>query len=380
MAKLILFISSFALFYIYIGYPAAVYVLSRLRPKRVVKGPYHPKVTLLIAAYNEEKCIAQTLQNKLDIGDPGDNLEIIVVSDGSTDRTDEIVKSYESHGVRLIRQEPRAGKTSALNLGIREALGEIVVFSDANSMYEKDALRYLLENFNDPEVGYVTGRMIYTNPDGTFTGDGCSTYMKYENLLREYETIVGSIVGVDGGIDAVRKALYSEMNPDQLPDFVLPLRVIEQRYRVVYEPRAVLREPSVGSTRDEYRMRVRVSLRALWAMFDMRHLLRLKKNGLFAWEFFSHKWLRYTAFVFLVCCYLSNSALSTENMWYALLFILQTAFYLSALLALIFEKLGYKSGVLYIPYYFTLVNLASAYAAIKFSIGQKQILWTPRKG
>ena len=141
-----------------------------------------------------------------------------------------------ANGVHLIRQEPRAGKTLALNLAVGRAKGEIIVFSDANSSYSPDALRCLVENFNDPEVGYVTGKMIYTNPDGSPVGDGCTAYMKYENFLRTLETRIGSMVGVDGGIDAVRKSLYRPMNPDQLPDFVLPLRVVEQGFRVVYEP------------------------------------------------------------------------------------------------------------------------------------------------
>ena len=147
------------------------------------------------------------------------------------------------------------------------ASGEIIVFSDANSLYAPDALRRLLANFADEEVGYVTGRMIYANPDGAPIGEGCSAYMKYENALRLIETRLGSIVGVDGGIDAVRKVLYRPMNAEQLPDFVLPLKVVEQGYRVVYEPEALLWESSLNEAADEYRMRVRVSLRAFWALF-----------------------------------------------------------------------------------------------------------------
>ena len=130
--------------------------------------------------------------------------------------------------------------------------------------------------FTDPEVGYVTGKMIYTNPNGDAIGDGCTTYMRYENFLRVTETRAGSIVGVDGGIDAVRKSLYRQMAPDQLPDFVLPLNVVEQGFRVVYEPQAVLKEPALQNTGDEYRMRVRVALRSFWALKDKRHMLSFK--------------------------------------------------------------------------------------------------------
>jgi len=240
--------------------------------------------------------------------------------------------------VRLIRQEPRAGKTSALNIAVPEARGEILIFSDANSIYEQNVLRELADNFNDPSVGYVTGKMIYTNADGTPSGDGCTAYMKYENRLRSWETSLGSIVGVDGGIDAVRKELYQPMNPDQLPDFVLPLKVVAQGYRVVYEPEAILKESSLATAKDEYKMRVRVALRALWGMWDMHHLLTLSPSFLpplsrsdareatpshlpplsrsdapeatpshlptfppsilYAWQLWSHKVLRYLCFIF----------------------------------------------------------------------------------
>jgi cellulose synthase/poly-beta-1,6-N-acetylglucosamine synthase-like glycosyltransferase len=368
------------LFYIYLGYPALVVLLSKIRPKQVNKDFYQPQVTILISAYNEERYIEETIKNKLGLNYPKDKMEIIVISDGSTDRTDDIVRKYLNHGVRLLRQEPRAGKTSALNLGVQRAAGKILVFSDANSIYEQNALAFLVQNFNDPEIGYVTGKMIYTNPDGTVIGDGCSAYMKYENYLRKLETKAGSIVGVDGGVDAVRKSLYQPMNPEQLPDFVLPLRVIEQGYRVIYEPMAILREPALQSSKDEYKMRVRVSLRALWALYDMRHLLNIKRYTVFTLELFSHKYLRYMAFIFLICLYFSNMALWNEHEKFKILFSMQNFFYLTVFLSLILDKLGYSSKLFFIPYYFTLINLASAHAFMKFFIGHKQIIWTPRKG
>ena len=260
----IFFSSLFTLLFVYFGYPLVIFFYSSLKAKGVSKGAYEPRVTILIPAYNEEKHIKATIENKLSLDYPRDRVEIIVISDGSEDRTDEIASSFQDKGVRLIRQEPRRGKTSALNMAVPQAKGEILTFSDANSLYDKDALRRLMENFADPGVGYVTGKMVYVNPDGTMVGDGCSAYMRYENLLRAIETRAGSIVGVDGGIDAVRKSLFQPMKHYQLPDFVLPLKVVEQGYRVVYESRALLNEDALKSSEDEYQMRVRVSLRALW--------------------------------------------------------------------------------------------------------------------
>lgn len=378
--KILLLLSTLTIFYIYVGYPVLIFLLSRFRGKKVHRDIFTPLVTIVIAAYNEETHIAETILNKIDLHYPKDKTEIIVVSDGSTDRTDEIVKEFGDRGVLLLRQEPRRGKTAALNLAAGHATGEILIFSDANSIYDPDALHYLLMNFKDPRVGYATGKMIYTEDSGNPVGDGCSAYMKYENYLRTLETRFNSVVGVDGGIDAVRKSLYEPMRPDQLPDLILPLKVVEKGYRVIYEPQAILREPSLASSGDEYRMRVRVSLRALWALKDMGHLLNIFKYHSFAWELFSHKIIRYLAFVFLIIIYISNFALWTEGPYYRALFLAQNGFYASLPISYFIEKTGHRSGILYIPYYFTLVNLASAHAFLKFVLGHQQTVWNPRKG
>ena len=368
------------IFYIYVGYPLVIAIMSVFKTKNIKKSNFEARVTILIAAFNEQDSIEQTILNKINLDYPNDKYEIIVVSDDSTDKTDEIVKKYEAQNVKLIRQIPRAGKTAALNLAVPEATGEILVFSDANSIYAPDALKKLVANFNDKVVGYVSGKMIYIDPDGSIIGDGCSAYMKYENMLRSLETKIGSVVGVDGGIDAVRKTLYQSMNPDQLPDFVLPLKVVQQGYRVVYEPDALLKEQSLKKTEDEYRMRVRVSLRALWALYDMRPLLSFRRFGLFSWQLWSHKVLRYLCFIFLISAFLINFMLWPASSFYQLLFIIQILFYLGAALSPFLERKGLKFKLFFFMYYFTLLNIASAYAFAKFLMRQKMVTWVPRKG
>lgn len=281
IVKSLFIVCAFLVFYIYVGYPLLVACLAAFARRPARKHPIEPRVTILTAAHNEARDIRRTIENKLALDYPRDRLEIIVISDSSTDDTDSIVREFEDRGVRLLRQEPRAGKTSALNIAVPQASGEILVFSDANSLYAPGALRAIVRNFADPTVGYVTGKMVYTNLDGSLIGDGCSAYMKFENLLRGWETQAGSIVGVDGAIDAVRKSLYRPMRPDQLPDFVLPLTVVEQGYRVVYEEEAILKEPALSKASDEYRMRVRVSLRSLWGLWDLRQLFNPARHGLF---------------------------------------------------------------------------------------------------
>jgi cellulose synthase/poly-beta-1,6-N-acetylglucosamine synthase-like glycosyltransferase len=364
--------------YVYAGYPLMVFLLARLTGKDVRRGPYFPSVSIIIPAYNEEKCIEATIRNKLGLDYPKERMEVIVVSDGSTDGTDDIVSKYAGERVHLLRQEKRAGKTAALNEAVSRAKGDVIVFSDANSLYAPDAVGKLVRNFHDARVGYVTGKMVYTSADGEVIGKGCSAYMRYENFIWTNETRIGSIVGADGGIDAMRKHLYCPMKPDQLPDFVQPLRVVEQGWRVVYEPEALLKEPALDSAGDEYAMRVRVSLRALWALLDMRCLLDFSSFGTFSWQLWSHKVLRYLCPLFLLGAYTGNLLLLRHGIVYQFFFLLQNSCYAAVLLsAVLHRKL---SGILYLLNYFVLLNAASFHAFLQFVAGRKKVVWTPRKG
>ncbi len=373
-------IALFSLFYIYFGYPLALLLITRLIKRPVKKEMYFPSVTILIPAYNEEEYIETTIKNKLELDYPRDKLEIIVISDNSTDSTEEKVGKFKQQGVTLLIQSPRKGKTAALNLAHKYAKGEIILFSDANSIYNSDAIKHIIKNFKDPDVGYVTGKMIYVNEAGSVIGDGCTNYMKYENFLRSIETRLGSIVGVDGGIDAIRKSLYVPMREDQLPDFILPLHIIRQGFRVVYEPKAILREVTLNRGQDEYKMRVRVALRALWALVDMKSLFNIFRYGFFSFQLISHKLLRYLGFIFIFLIFFSNIFLISVNDFFLISFILQIIFYLLAFLPFKYEKNLSKIKLFYIPYYFTLVNIGFAEALIKFILRKKQIMWTPRKG
>lgn len=379
--EFLFWLSVLMIFYVYLGYPLSIAILSLFMRKDVKKKAHEPFVSILIAAYNEAEHIKETILNKLELDYPSEKLEIIVISDESTDGTDEVVSSFSDKNIRLIRQEPRAGKTAALNLAVPQAQGELIVFSDANSIYEQNALNKLVANFSDTEVGYASGKMIYVNSDGTPVGDGCSAYMKYENLLRKYETKVGSIVGVDGGIDAIRKDLYEPMNNDQLPDFVLPLKVAEKGYRVVYEPEALLKEDTLKHASDEYKMRVRVSLRAIWAIFDMCGLLFFQKGSrLFSWQLWSHKVLRYACFMFLITAYILNVALLSIGDFYILTFLIQSLAIIASILAVFTKRVDFIGKILNFCHYFVLLNIASGHASLKFIMGKKQVLWSPRKG
>ena len=381
MWPLVFWVSVGVIVYIYVGYPILIALCGAALNRRVKREPLEPTVTILIAAYNEEAHIRQTLEDKIQLDYPREKREIIVVSDGSSDRTDAIVREFQADGVQLLRQEPRAGKTAALNMAARVARGDILVFSDANSLYDTGALRELVANFSDPTVGYVTGQIRYVSPeDSSNVSQGCSTYMDYENVVRLAETRAGSLVGVNGGIDAVRRELYEPMRADQQPDFVLPMMVVKRGYRVVFEPAAILRETALVKARDEYKMRVRVSLRALRALWDMKTLFDPLRFGLYSWQLLSHKFLRYGAFLFLTCAYVSNLALAGRGFSFFALCLLQTTFYLIALMGWFLDRRGRSSRLLLLPYYFCLLNLASAHAFGAALVGRRQVVWNPRTG
>ena len=363
--------------YPYLGYPLIAALIARLRRRPVLKAAIAPRVSVLISAYNEARHIEATVRNKL-ASDYAGELEVLVASDGSTDGTDDIVRAIAGQDprVRLYRQEPRAGKTAALNQLVTLASGEIVVFSDANSIYRADTITRLVGNFADASVGYATGKMVYVNPDGAMVGDGCTAYMRYENALRAVETDLGSVVGVDGGVDAVRRSLYVPMTADQLPDFVLPLNVVLQGYRVVYEPAALLTEEALTDGSAEFRMRVRVALRALWALKDRQVLLFGAAGGLFAWQLWSHKLLRYLSFLPFVLAWLAGALLAPAGGFDLLFF----AMYCLVLALAALGAAGVRAAPARYAYYFALLNVASAVALRRYLRGEKQVLWQPRVG
>lgn len=360
-------------------YPLLVCLLGLIWPRPVKHSSWLPSVTVLIPAHNEAKDIASTIRNKLEQDYPRDRLEIIVISDGSTDRTEEIVREFSSQNVRLIRREQREGKAAALNEGVRYAKGEILVFSDANSLFSPDTVRRLIENFADSEIGYVTGQLVYKIQSIGTAGSGCSKYMKYENTLRTLETRIGSIIGVNGGVDAIRRNLYRDIPGQLITDFVLPLHVISSKHRVVYDDRARSAEVANSELGSEFRMRVRVALRALRGITYMRRLCNPFKYPLAAFSLISHKMIRYCGFFFLTIVFLTNLVL-VSNPGYAALFIAQVTAYV---LALVGWRKGLPNAVhrlTSLPSYFLATNAAFAVAAFKFLQGETMSTWQPRGG
>lgn len=377
IAQIVFWLAVAALFYVYVGYPILVYLVSLAFPKNIKRADFEPQVTILITAYNEEKAIRQKLENTLKIEYPKDKLEILVASDGSTDKTDEIVKEFASKGVRLFRQEGRVGKTITQNNAVERATGEIVLFSDATTDYKTDVLREILPNFADEKIGCVAGKLVYVDNSASNIGKGAQKYWNYETFLKESESRACSLIGASGCLYAVRKSAYKPMYAEACSDFLICTILYEQGLRSVYEPKAVCTEDTNRQTDKEMQMRVRVISQTFTDLWQNRKMLNPFRSGFYAVELISHKVLRYAVPLFLLLLFVSNAVLMLHTLFFEIVFLFQIAFYLLAFISWAFEKMGAKIGVFAIPHYFVLANLASAVGFYKFLRGERYANWEP---
>jgi cellulose synthase/poly-beta-1,6-N-acetylglucosamine synthase-like glycosyltransferase len=374
--EILFWVFAAAVAYVYAGYPLLLLLANRLGAHRpVALNDAQPAVTLLVSAFNEQEVIAEKIRNSLAIDYPREKLQIIVISDASEDRTDEIVRSFAGEGVELLRMPDRSGKTLGLNEAVARATGEIVVFSDANAMYARDSLRRLTRNFAAPEVGAVVGESTYSSPEvESERSEGL--YWKYETAIKRLETRIGSVVGGDGAIYAVRRALYVPMRADALSDFVNPLQVVRGGHRCVYEPQAISVESAAESFRKEFRRKVRIVNRAWRALFTMPQLLNPLRHGFFAIELISHKLLRWLVPAMLVGVFLTSLALLGEGPVYVAAFALQLAFYALALVGFALRHRSKMPALVSVPFYFCLVNWAAALGIAEALRGKTYTVWT----
>ncbi len=377
ITQTIFWLSIAALFYTYIGYPLFVYAVSRLLPKSVIRADFAPTVTVLITAYNEERDIRAKLENTLLIDYPPEKLEILVASDCSSDGTDKIVKEFAAKNVKLHRQNERLGKTSAQNAAVEKAAGEIILFSDATTMYERGVLRAMLPNFADPTVGCVAGKLIYVDDSSSTVGKGAKGYWNYETFLKESESRACSLIGASGCLYAVRKSAYRAMYPEACSDFLICTVLYRQGLRSIYEPTAVCTEETNRQTDKEMRMRVRVISQTYTDLWRNITIMNPFLYGFFAVELISHKVMRYAVPLFLVIALVSSTILAFSSNFFALIFVAECAFYLAAFGGWFLERRGKKVSILAIPLYFLLANMASLIAFYKFMRGENYASWEP---
>lgn len=365
------------LFYIFLGYPSLMAILALLVGRARRPDPNSdelPSLSVLIAAYNEEKNIRRKIEQTLALDYPTDKLQVVIVSDGSTDQTCSIVASFGDPRVRLLEIKQRKGKTHAQNQGVKLCSGKILVFSDATTVYHPQALRYLACNYREPQVGAVSGRYQYFDSEGRSpTGFGTIVFWNYENWIKTFQSRVKTISGCCGCIYSVRRSLYTQLDSGIISDLVQPLWILVKGYRVVFEDRALAYEETTKSTKEEFAMRVRVATRGIRGILSVSELLKPWKHPWVCFQLMSHKVLRWLAPFFLVILFTTSVGLARGS---AFLFLveLQAAFYAFALLSVV-VPLHRRWKLLGMPLYFCTVNAAAFVSLIQVFRHKKYVVW-----
>lgn len=376
-AALMFWSSALALFYTYAGYPLLIALVGTLKRRIVRRAAIEPTVSVIITAYNEERDLRAKLDNTLALDYPRDCLEIIVASDCSTDRTDDIAGEFAVYGVRLHRQSERLGKTAAQNAAVEHARGAIVLFSDATSLYEPDVLRAIVPNFADAEIGCVAGRLIYLDSSDSQVGRGARSYWGYETFLKTHESRAGSLIGASGCLYAVRKSAYVPLYHEACSDFIIATKMVEQGLRAVYEANAVCTEQTNRQSDKELKMRVRIIAQTFTDLWRHRAMLNPFRSGFYAVQLLSHKVMRYLVPFFLMGLFFASAVLASGALFYRMVFAAQLAGYACPLLAWMLNRVGFRSPLLAFPQYFILANLASLIACYQFLRGERYARWEP---
>jgi cellulose synthase/poly-beta-1,6-N-acetylglucosamine synthase-like glycosyltransferase len=362
--------------YHYIGYPVIVYMISRLMPYSVRREEIHPRVSLIISAYNEETVIGQKIENTLALDYPPNALEIIVVTDGSDDATPDIIRNYEDKGVILLHDPRRGGKSAAINRAAGEATGEILVFSDANAFYREDVLRKLVRNFHDPSVGCVSGKKTVETRAET-VGESESTYWKYESFIKTHESRLGTTTAVVGEMIAFRKEIFAPI-PDGIinDDAYLAMYTMRRGFRVIYEPEAVCWETSAQSMHDEVIRRRRINTGRFQLFFRFHWWPWKQPLALFS--LVSHKFLRLLLPVLMIGALLGNTVyviLATQPGLLGWILPVQLLFYILALIGWLTEHKQRAWKLPALSYFLLRASFTPLSGFWGFVSGKQTVLW-----
>jgi poly-beta-1,6-N-acetyl-D-glucosamine synthase len=367
--------------YTYIGYGVVIAMLSKLkgRPKTpaIRDERQLPEVTILIAAYNEEQFIEDKIRNTLALDYPGDKLSVFIVTDGSTDRSPEIVKKF--HAVKLFHEPQRRGKIHAVNRVMKAVKTPIVIFCDANTALNCEAVRNMVRHYQDNTVGGVAGeKRIFKKAEDNASGSGEGLYWKYESFLKKKDSEVYSVVGAAGELFSVRTALYED--PDEqmiIEDFYLSLSIAARGYRFVYEPEACAMETASVSVAEEWKRKVRICAGAFQAMGRLKALLNPFRYGMLSFQYISHRVLRWTlAPLSLPVILLCNLWLALQgSVFYSGVLAAQFGFYMLAALGYAFRDKNVSMKGFFVPYYFMVMNLSVYAGFMRYRKGQQSVVW-----
>lgn len=374
MRRLLFWSSAATIGFTYLCFPLLLWLRSLFSKQSVDAADITPPVSLIIAAYNEADDIGAKLENMLALDYPKERLEILVASDGSDDGTNEIVESFSQRGPIQLLPLPRQGKATALNEAVARSKGDVLVFSDANSMFATDALRALTRPFADRQVGGVAGNQCYLADDEN--GSGEKSYWGFDRRLKQMQSSSGNTISATGAIYAIRRSLFLPVPDGVTDDFVTSTRVIAQGHRLVFAPDAKAYEPVAATDKREYGRKLRVMTRGLQAVWLMRQLLNPMQHGFYAFQLFMHKLLRRLMVFPLLTLFIVSPTLWRFGTMYRLATAVQTTFYSLALIGWL-TKSGHKLFTL--PYYFCMVNAAALNAVWNLGRGRRIDRWEPQR-
>ena len=364
----------------YLLFPLVIVLRGWLRPKAFKKGNATKSVSILIAAYNEADAIVQRIENLLALDYPRAEFEIVVASDGSCDGTAAKTRRFADQGVKLL-DLPRQGKSLALNAAAEAATGEILVFTDANTIFARDALRALIRPFWDPEVGGVAGNQVYLRDDTrSLTADGECWYWSFDRLLKESQSRAGSVVSATGAVYAIRRSLFRPIPVDATDDFMVSTGVVAQRRRLVFAADAVAYEPVAVQAEIEYGRKLRIITQGLRAVQLRRQLLNPRRYGFYAVQLLWHKILRRLMVIPLLVLLATSPWRWTSGLFYQAAAMTQAVFYVLSLtgFALSRTRLG-RIRTLAVPFYFCLVNFAALVSLCNMFAGRRVRNWEPKR-
>ncbi len=374
-SQIIVVIAIALLAYTWIGYPSLLIFLQALFHRAVQRSPIHPYVTLILAAHNEQTGIAEKLLDCLSLKYPADHLEILVVSDHSTDATEKIVEQVAAKHptIRLIRAGIRAGKSGAQNLAAEQAKGEILFLTDANTRMNENVLEQLVENFADPRVGLVTATIHFLQPKGAVP-EGQGMYWRYELLIRRAESALGILAKASGQALAVRRNLFRPLQTCYGDDCILPLEVRLQGYRVLHDHRAIVTDTMPHTLQGEMRTRTRMTARNWGGTFSQIAILNPFRFPFTAWALISHKVLRWLSPLFLLLLFAASTASALRGHLIGL-WILQAAFYGVAFWGWQCVRKGNGAGVFGLPFAFCLANVGFFFGLVKAVRNQRIVAY-----
>jgi cellulose synthase/poly-beta-1,6-N-acetylglucosamine synthase-like glycosyltransferase len=391
--KILFWFLVFVVFYAYIGYGILLFIMVRLKRLFALKAKYtnddtyEPEVTLFVAAFNEKDYVDAKVQNGFEMDYPSHKIKQVWVTDGSDDGTPEVLEKYKDQGVEVYHENKRGGKIGAMNRGMQFVKTPIVIFSDGNTVLGKESVQRIVNLFKNPKVGCVSGEKRIYNKEKDNAAGTEGIYWKYESTLKKWDAELYSVVGAAGELFAVRTELFQEVEKDTLlDDFIISLRIAMQGYTIQYDPEAYAIETSSASVKEELKRKVRIAAGGIQSIIRLSPLLNIFKHGLLSFQYISHRVLRWTLapvslpLILLLNLWIAlNYGITNFNNTYVLLFYAQIIFYILALLGWYLENKAIKIKLLFIPYYFFIMNLAVFLGIKRYFKGSQTVNWERAK-